>query len=47
MNKINTRRLQDLEKFTTSNDAMEKIDNSVYDFLNRESRRPVIHPAVD
>ena len=26
---------------------MEKIDNSMFDFLNRESRKQVINPGVD
>ena len=47
LNKVNARRLVDLDKFNFADDAMEKIDNSVYDFLNRESNKQVIHPAAD
>lgn len=47
LNKVNARRLQDLDKFSYSNDALEKIDNSVFDFLNRESNKRVVNAAVD
>ena len=48
LNKINQRRLNDLDKFNDNNnedgDPMDRIDNSVYDFLNRESNKGVINP---
>jgi hypothetical protein len=48
LNKVNARRLQDLEKFDDKNmDPVEKIDNSVFDFLNRESSKKVINSRVD
>ena len=48
MNKINNRRLADLEKFDDPDiETLQKIDNSVYDFLNRESKGKVVNAAVD
>lgn len=47
MNKVNTRRLTDLENFSKSNEALDKIDNGIYDFLNRESNKQVINPVAN
>ncbi|CDW87729.1 rcc1 and btb domain-containing protein [Stylonychia lemnae] len=47
LNKVNARRLQDLDKFQLSQDALDKIDNQMFDFLNRESNKQVINAAVD
>eukprot|EP00347_Sterkiella_histriomuscorum_P013621 403364019 len=44
LNKVNARRLHDLDKFQLSDDALEKIDNGMFDFLNRESNQRVINP---
>ncbi len=37
LNKVNSKRLVDLEKFTYGDDMVDKVGTSVYDFLNRES----------
>jgi hypothetical protein len=44
LNKVNSRRLQDLNKFELSDDPLERVDNSIYDFLNRESKKSVVNP---
>lgn len=44
MNKVNARRLHDLDKFETSKDTVERVDNQMFDFLNRESSKSVFNP---
>ena len=45
LNKINTRRIYDLKRFANSDDPLDRVDNEVYDYLNRESKVGVINPS--
>jgi len=44
---VNSRRLQDLDKFANPRESVERIDNELYDFLNRESSKGVNYAPVN